>query len=475
VKVPFVGASNSPRSRSAAFERTLNCYLEMQGKGDNARPVALYGMPGLILRATLASGAHRGAVESDGFAYFVAGSHIYRMAPDFTVVDCGAITTSTGRVGIASNGLEVIVVDGVKGWIVTGTLLSEIIDPDFPNGVTGAMALDSFFLVFGDGSQKLYWSENPLSGTAWNGLDFASAEGSPDDIVGGVADHRQAWFIGSDSGEVFDNTGNADQPFQRSGSTFLEHGTVSAWTVQSFDNTVVWLSRNEDGQGIFLRTQGGNPARFSNHALEFALSQYATLDDAFAFVFQMQGHNFYVVSFPTADATWCFDAATGEWYEWGWRNPVDNTDHRHRAAVHVFLAGKHLVGDWQTGKVYSLEMDAYTDAGDPIRRLRRTQTLGDSRKRLFFSNLVLDMETGVGNADEPDPKVMLRYFDDDGRNPSDERQRGMGKAGEYGVLVRFPGGLGSTRPGKGRLWEVSCTDPVKFALFGADVDVVKGT
>jgi hypothetical protein len=452
-------------------QRTLNLYLEMD-QGNPRAPVALYGMPGLILPAILASGPHRGVIESNGYGYFVAGNHVWRMAPDFTTVDCGAIGTSTGRVGIASNGVEVLIVDGVKGWLVTGTLLSEIVDPDFPNGVTGAASLDTYFVVFGDGSQKFYWSENPLSGAAWNGLDFASAEGSPDDIVGGTADHRQLWFIGSDSGEVFDNTGNADQPFQRSGSSFLQQGTVSAWTVASFDNTVVWLSRNKDGQGVFLKTQGGNPVRFSTHALETALASYSTLEDAFSWVFQMEGHNFYVCTFPTADATWFFDAASGEWAEWSWRDPATNEDHRHRAASHVFLAGRHLVGDWQDGRVYELRLDAYTDAGDPIRRLRRTQTLADV-KRLFFGPLTLDMETGVATAPDDDPQVMLRYSNDDGHTWSSLKQRSLGKVGEYGRRVKF-GPTGSSLPGKGRTWELTCTEPVKFALFGADVEVQKG-
>lgn len=471
MKIPFVGGSNTARSVDAANERTVNGYLEMAKQGDGTtRPVALYGMPGLVLRTILEASGHRGAIESNGFAYFVSGSHIYRMASDFSVVDCGGIGTNAGRVGIATNGVEVLVVDGANGWLVTGTLLSQIIDPDFPNGVTGAAAIDTYFIVFGDGSQKFYWSENPLSGVAWNGLDFASAEGSPDDIVGGVVDHRQLWFIGGDSGEVFDNTGNPDQPFQRSGSTFIEQGTASAWTVKSFDNTVVWLSRNKDGQGIFLRTQGGSPVRFSTHAVETAMAGYSTIDDAFAWVFQMHGHTFYVVSFPTADATWFFDAASGEWFEWSWRDPLTNQDHRHRIASHVFLAGKHLVGDWQDGSVYTLEMGAFTDNGVLIRLLRRTQTLSDV-KRLFFGQLLVDMETGVANDACPDPQVMLRYSDDAGRNWSTVRTASLGKIGEFGRRVRF----GPSGSGRNRVWELSITDPVKRAIFGADVDVTKGS
>jgi hypothetical protein len=470
MRIPFVGPSATARSLNANAERSVNCYLEMN-RDNPPRPVALYGMPGLTLRETLASGAHRGAIESAGYGYFVAGSHVYRMDSSYTVVDCGAITTSSGRIGLATNGTEVLIVDGTAGWLVTGTTLAQIVDADFPNGVTVAVCLDGFFVVWGDGSQQFYWNETPGSGTAWNGLDFSSVEGSPDELIGGVADHRQLWFIGTNSAEVYDNTGDADAPFQRSGNTFIEQGTVSRWTVQSFDNSVVWLSKNKDGEAIFLRSQGGNPMRFSTHAVETAMAGYSTLSDAFAYVFQMQGHSFYVVTFPTADATWFFDAASGEWFEWLWRDPDDNVLHRHRSNCHVFVGSKHLVGDWEDGKVYSLEMDVYTDNGDPIKFLRTTQTLSEEGERLFFEEVQIDMETGVANDDCEDPQVMLRYSNDGGHTWSNEKQRSIGQVGQYGHRVKF----GPTGSGRNRVWELAITDPVKRAVFGAFAKASKGT
>jgi hypothetical protein len=65
MRIPFVGPSATARSLNANAERSVNCYLEMN-RDNPPRPVALYGMPGLTLRETLASGAHRGAIESAG-------------------------------------------------------------------------------------------------------------------------------------------------------------------------------------------------------------------------------------------------------------------------------------------------------------------------------------------------------------------------------------------------------------------------
>jgi hypothetical protein len=475
VKIPFVAASALARSRSANCQRTVNCYVELDNSSPRV-PVALYGTPGLTLRVTLGTSPCRGAIQMGSLTFWVAGSAVYKMTSGYVATSLGTIGTSTGRVGLATNGTEVLIVDGHKGWLATSSSLTEVTDADFPDGVTVCACQDGFFVVWGNGTQRFYWNETPNTGADWNGLDFASVEGSPDNLVGGISDHREMWFVGSDSTEVFVNTGD-DPLFARSGNGIMQQGTPAPWTVCSFDNSVVWLSASKEGQGMVLRSQGGNPVRFSDHALEEAISGYSSISDAFAYSYQIKGHSFYVLTFPTGNATWVYDAATQTWHQWMYRDPTDNTEHRHRSVCHAFNGTKHLVGDWETGKVYSLEMDVYTDNGDPIRRIRTTQSLNKSGKCLFFSNLIVDMEVGVGLAtgQGSDPQIMLRYSNDDGRSWSEEKMAGIGAVGEYDKVVKFGGSLGRTKRGKGRVWELSISDPVKFALFGADADVVEGT
>jgi hypothetical protein len=460
MKIPFVGPNNQARSSDANAERAVNVYLEPNPT--QGREWALYGRPGRTLRATLGTTPIRGAVKMGALTYWVSGNTVYKMTSAYVVTSLGTIGTSTGRVGIATNGAEVLIVDGVSGWIASSSALTEIADVDFPDGVTVALCLDGYFIVLGDGTQVAYWCEAPGSGTAWNGLDFGSAEGNPDPLIGGTVDHRELWLFGSESTEVWVNTGDADAPFQRSGNTFIEQGAASAWTAQTMDNGVFWLGANRDGEGIVLRAEGYTPVRISTHALETSMREYSTISDAYAFCYQLDGHSFYVLTFPTADVTWAYDASTKQWFQWSWRDPATNLDHRDRSVCHVFANRKHLVGDWETGKIYSLEPDVYTDNTDPIRRLRRTQTL----PRGFFGDLLVDMETGVANADCADPSIMLRYSNDNGHSWSNEKIKQIGATGEYGKRVKF-GPTGFSK--NGRVWEISMTDPVEFSLFGADV------
>jgi hypothetical protein len=472
MRVPFVGPSATARSTNANAQRSVNCFLEYDNSNPRT-PIALYGTPGMVLRATLGTAPVRGAIVCGSYSYWVSGNTVYRMDTAYAVTTLGTIGTATGRVGLAQNGTQVLIVDGQKGWIATSSALAEVVDADFPDGVTKAAFQDGFFLVAGDDTGRVYWNETPNSGTVWNGLDFGTAEGSPDATVGIISDHREVWVFGTQSTEIWVNTGDADALFQRSGNTFIEQGTVSGDTAQAMNNTVYWLGRGKDGQGLVFRAEGYQPRRISSHALEHAILGYETISDAFAFCYQMAGHSFYVLTFPSADATWFYDAATDLWYEWLWRDSADNLLHRHRSNCCVFFNGQHLVGDWETGEVYSLDMDTYTDAGDLIQRIRRTQTLR-SEKALFFGPGTIDMEPAVANASYPDPMVMLRYSDNDGRSWSNEKQLRLGAVGEYGKRVRIPM-TGSTKPGRGRVWELSMTDGVKFAVFGADVDVEAGT
>jgi hypothetical protein len=453
-------------------ERTVNLYLEKNTDPD--RPWVLYGTPGTTLRATPVptAGAARGAIRMGSLSFWVVGNSVYTLDASYTMTLLGTIGTSTGRVGLAQNGTQVFIVDGVGGWLATASALTAISDPDFPDGVTFAMYLDGFFLAGGDGTQRLYWNETPGSGAAWNGLDFGSAEGNPDPLIGGVSDHRELWLFGTESVEVWVNTGDAAAPFQRSGNTFVEQGTASGWTCQSIDNSVFWLAANRDGEGMVFRSQGYSPMRISTHALETAMRGYSTISDAFAFSFQLDGHVFYVLTFPTADATWMYDASTQQWTEWLWYDQTNNAFHRHRAADHVFFNRKHLIGDWETGSVYSIEPDVYKDAGSTIKRLRRTQTLRNGGGRIFFGELSVEVETGVANADCADPQLMLRYSNDNGHTWGEEKLRSLGAIGEYGKRVQY-GPSGCTKLGQGRVWELSITDPVEVSLFGADVDAVK--
>jgi hypothetical protein len=467
-RIPFVGPAYEARSLNVDSQRAINCFLEMDNASPRA-PIALYGTPGTVLQFTLPMGPVRGCSTDSAYAYWVAGNTVYRADTGNSVTSLGTIGSSTGPVSMAFNGTQTLIVDGVGGWLITAGVLTQITDTDFPNGVTRCTFQDGYFIVTGKlGSQQFFINEVAYEGSGWNGLDFASAEGSPDNTIGVISDHRELWLFGSNSAEVWVNTGNSDFPFQRSGNTFIEHGCAAGATVAKADNTVFWLGTDDRGSGIVWRADGYTPMRVSTHAIEKLLAS-CTLSAATAFTYQQEGHIFYVLNLP--EVSLAYDAATQQWHERAWMDPSTGALSRWRQDCCVFFNNQHFVGDYDSGKVCTLDLDINTDAGDAIKRLRSTISNENLQLRMFYEYLQVDMETGIGNASGSDPQLMMRFSDDGGHTWSNLRTVSLGTVGQYNARAKFAR-LGS---GRNRVFEVSMTDDAKFVVLGAVAEAQAGS
>lgn len=469
MRINFVGPAYRARSLNVDAQRAVNCYLEMDNASPRA-PIALYGTPGTRLAFTLPQGPVRGVIRTLEVSWWVSGNGVYLVDNDYTVTTLGYITTNTGPVSMSASVDQILLVDGIYGYSVNGSGVAQITDPEFPNGVRSSAVQDGYFIVTGNGSGKFYISELGDLNT-WDGTEFASAEGSPDNTVGCISDHRELWLFGDNSAEVWINTGNVDFPFERSANVFVEIGTASAPTIQKLDNTIFWLGQDDRGAGIVWRMNGYTPARVSDHAIEFAIQSYEVVSDAIAFTYQQEGHSFYVLTFPTAGKTWVYDVATNQWHERAWRDPDLNTLTRWRPNCHVLQNNKHLVGDFEDGRVYELDLDYFMDDGDPLLRLRASQTMETEQLRQIFESVQVDMETGVGLAtgQGENPALMLRWSDDGGHTWSNIKSVPIGAIGQYAARAMF----WRCGMGRNRVWEISMTDPVKFAVMGAVARVKK--
>jgi len=88
--------------------------------------------------------------------------------------------------------------------------------------------------------------------------------------------------------------------------------------------------------------------------------------DAIGYTYSQAGHEFYMLTFPTEDVTWCFDLASQLWHRRAWRDPVTGIYHRHRSNCCAVFGDDIIVGDFENGKIYKLSQSVYTDDGDPL-------------------------------------------------------------------------------------------------------------
>lgn len=464
IDVPFGGATYQARSLDASAQRCVNAYLE---GGPSGVPPTLYGTPGSTLWLSIGASPIRGMLAAGGWLWVVAGSFVFRITTAGVATVAGIIPTSSGRVSMAANISEVIIVDGDGGYLVdfvTATL-DAITDPDFPAGVTQVVYIDGYFIVAGDGSGRFYINESSDVGSAWNGTDFATAEGSTDAALTLVASQRELHILGEDSSEVWVNTGNPTFPFERAGVAFIEHGIVARWSAAKLENTIFWLGQDKAGQGAVYMAVGYVPERISTHAIEHAITQYSSISDAFALSYTDEGHSFYVITFPSGNATFVYDVATGAWHERGKYSESTGDLAAWNASHHVFFAGKHLVSDLTRDRIYELSNSVYTDDGGAIQRLIRTAAINAKQERMFYSELRVRMETGSDTT--VDPQVFLRWSDDGGHAWSNYHAATAGNIGRYGDSPVWRR-LGMAR---NRVFELSMTDPVRFSLIGATVEV----
>lgn len=332
-------------------------------------------------------------------------------------------------------------------------------------GAQSGAFLDGYFIVSQPNSRQINFSAIN-DGTTWDPLDSAQKAAYPDYIQSLLADHEEVWLLGTDTIEVFQNTGAALNPLTRIPGALIHHGSVAQYAPQRLQNGIAWLSSDPARGGcIAYLAQGFQPTRISTHALETVWSGYSTVADAVSFTYTDQGHEFWVITFPAANATWVFDATSGWWHPRGWWNGTSID--RQRQMFHAFVFGQHIVGDWSTGALYVQSLAAFTDAGTQINRIRTAPHLSTEQLWSFYNRFQLDLELGQSITT---PSVSLDWSDDGGHT-------WHGAVAATPTDATFAARMVWRRLGRSRdrVWRVTITAAVKIALIRAILDVEQGS
>lgn len=451
----------------------MNFYQEAVESGTGVSSVVLYPTPGLEAYCTLPTSPVRGLYASNGRAFAVAGAKFYELlatAPFY--YEYGTVANDGLPVTISSNGdagHQLWVVSGGSGYIFD--LITSVFSAAIRTDASRGAFLDGYFLSLDALTSKLYLSALE-DGLTWDAADVQQRNTTPDRWVSMIVSHREIFMFGRQRTDVWYNAGASPYPFAPNPGAFIEQGLAAVDSPAMVDGTVVWLGQNEQGTAMVWRAQGYQPVRISNHALEYAMQSYATVADAVAFTYQDQGHAFYVLSFPTAGATWVYDAATNLWHERAHWNASTGLYEVWAPRFHCYAFGRHLVGDGATGAIYDQSITHYTDAdGSAIRRMRQAPHLINEHKWMFYSRVELLLEVGMGSATVPNPQIGLQWSDDSGHTWSAVRWMSAGTAGAYKTRVAWRI-LGRSRD---RIFRVIADDGVPWRLIDLLVDLEAGT
>lgn len=391
-----------------------------------------------------------------------------------TLTDIGAvIPPGTTIADIDTIGLTITMSAPASGNSFTDTIsltipvFGQITDPGFPPNPQRLWFIEGWLSVNQGGTRSFQTTGPAPYSVIWPGAFFALKDSSTDNLVTMQENNREAWLIGERTTEVWFNSGGTNFSFSRIPGVGPQIGCAALNSITRAGQQLVWLGRNEQGQNIVVVSSQYSWEKISTAAIDYEIAQYPVISDAIGYAYEEGGELFYMLTFPTADVTWCFDFTAQLWHQRASYDPSAGVFHRHRSNCYMDFGDVRIVGDYQTGQLHQMSRSFYTDAGAPLRRVRRTPHLWlkATRERMFFAQLQVEFTPGVGlqSGQGVNPQAMLRYSDDGGFTWSNEIWVSIGKVGETKNRAIWYQ-LGESRD---RVWEVNFTDPVPCDIIGA--------
>jgi hypothetical protein len=483
----FVGPSYVAPSIYQDDQECINWYPEVGAlkKPGERGVVALYPTPGLrIVASPPVVGEIRGmwVQPGGGTLYVVIANNVYAVAPNFVGPIVGSLATRSGPVSMTDNGASLFLADGAARYAYTwGTGAFVTLTDGAFTTATRVDTVDNYVVYNNPGTNE--WGCTDLKATTSNALNFAFKDSSSDNLISLIVNRREVFLLGERTTEVWTDVGTFPFPFGRVAGTTSQHGCLAPASVARLGESFAWLAQDTRGQSVVVAMNGYEPVRISTHAVEQDIQSFGVQNDAIAYSYQQNGHEFYMLTFPSADRTWTYDLTTSMalgvpmWHKRASRDG-NNVLHRHWGNCAALFQNQIVIGDYFNGNLYVFDLQKYEDDQTiavtvPIPRVRRCLHLTDDLKRQFFHDFQIQFQPGVGlqTGQGSDPQAMLRWSDDGGSTWSLEHWKPIGKAGQYKNRCRWPGPLGSARD---RIFEVQVSDPIKAVVVSANLNASPG-
>jgi hypothetical protein len=390
----------------------------------------------------------------------------------FMLTSVGTLLTTLGPVHIRDNNIGgyAVIVDGPYGYLynIKTQAFSRITDPAFLGADTVAF-IDGWWIFNQPGTQTFY-TQAVQYGITFNASNFALKDSSADNLRAVFENKEQLWLIGDKTTEIWYDAGGQYFAFQRLVGTPIQAGCKAAHSVARFSSGgqdgLMWFGRSERGENVILRTKGFAVDTVSGPQFGDEVATYPVTSDAIAYTYQEDTHEFYVLTFPTQDVTWCYDSQSGLLHKRLSYDPYLQQFHRHRSNCFMNFQGMRIVGDYQCGSLYQLTRNVQTDAGWPLWARRRSPHIWDKgqRGRAFMASLQVDFKPGVGNpsGNGSNPQAGLMISRDGGKTYGQRWPAPIGQIGQYKTRTMW------RRLGFGRdnVVEIDVIDPVPRDIIG---------
>lgn len=463
MQIPLVTGSYKERSRHLNPSKCVNFYpvLDTTDQG-NKYKISYYSGAGYKLYKNISGSVVRGLFSWDESAYVVVDNVFYVIASDNTITTVGTLSSSNGFIKMRANPTQLMIINkgSSEGYIYTFStgVLSTISDPDYP-GADDIDYQDGYFLVVRNG--RLYFSAIN-DGTTWDGLDVVTPTYQADFARAVVSLKEDLILLGDKTTEIYYNNGVA--PFERKPNHSLSYGTISSNSLLNIDESVIFMTNSYNGSGYVVRMSNNYEIKpISSQAIDYQISKFQTINDAFAISYKDGSHLFYQLTFPSEGRTFVYDITTDQWHERESLKSNNITISRHTANCQMFFNNQNIIGDYESGKLYFFDSSVYTENGRQIIGYVDSVPLNDDLKYLQISSFQVDMSTGnalaTGQGDNPQLALQISK---DNMPFGNERFMSSGKIGQYNRRVKY------NRLGTARTWvfRVKYAEPNPMEILG---------
>jgi len=405
----------------------------------------------------------RGMRINQGKLYKVTDTTLYEVSKDGTHTELGFIPGSN-RCIISPLGDQLVIANGGgRIYVYDGETVTQntSINLGSPKGV----AVLNSQAIYDRGSGQIFDVSDVGKPSIIDGLNFAAAESYSDELLLPYAYREMLYLFGAETIELWWNSGIGNPPFDRVQGSIINLGLNAIYSVADSPDFIFFLGSDKQFHTLTAGSSSVDTV-ISPPALTALIEKYSVTKDCIGWTMELEGQWFYVATFPTQDITWVYPVG-GEWFEWG-----TGKSGRIRANSYVNIFDKHLVGDVDSGSIYELDSETYTDMDETIVRVRDTAPIHgglfqQDGKTFEISELQLFLETGVGllEGQGSDPHIIIS-ISRDGKTFGTERFIKVGELGKRTkVVVKNLGRFDYC------VIRVQVSDPIFWAIFSAKAEM----
>lgn len=380
VPIQLAKRTNVGRNSAVSNVQLINCYTDEIGQdAKEASPV--YPCDGWASFSTLTSGGiTRGMLNlDDSLLWVMSGGNLYSVTTGGTATNRAAVATS-GVAYFARNrattpGIMMVTSDNITRTISGTTVTTPSYDVAIGSGLFNSVCCMDGYFVITKSNGEFYISG--LDAVTIDALDFAKASTVADGLSRGIVRGRDLVLMGDRSTEFWQNTGQADFPFQRVhvANYGLYAGPAAVATMAVIDTslgeTIIFPATGPDGGYVGMVMLGGYDAKRISHWEVDNAIRTATKANLRAYAYPSQGNTFYAIT-DGANWTYEFNARTGYWH----RRKGSGLAFAQTIDATVFN-GAVILGDYTSGLLYQQSTSA-TPAGTSNVSVRVSRDNGDT-------------------------------------------------------------------------------------------------